>query len=235
MHISIIIPTLNEATHIKRCISRLQESAVGNKVEIIVVDAESSDATASLATSAGASVYISDQKSRAYQMNFGASKAIGEIFYFVHADALPPLSCVQDILNAINEGYDIGRFRFKFDSEKFMLKINSWFTRFDKLWVSGGDETLFVKKEIFKKADGYDESFAIMEEYDFVQRVRKFANYKVIQKDVFVSARKYDCNSWMKVQKANFIAFKMFKKGIDARSIKIAYHKNLHHPKNDVR
>ena len=230
MQLSIIIPTLNEAKHIERCISRLRSG--NNIAEIIVVDAGSTDDTAGLARDAGAIVFSVPKKCRASQMNFGAAKATGDLLYFVHGDVLPPEDYATHIAAALADHFPLGRFRFRFDSTKLMLRINSWFTRFDRLWVSGGDETLFITKELFQQVGGYDESFVIMEEYDMVLRARKHAPYKVIQRDVLVSARKYEHNSWLRVQRANLSAFRMFKAGIAPAEIRQAYHRMIHHPKD---
>lgn len=229
MKLSVIIPTLNEAENISKCIRRLR--AKTESLEIIVVDGGSIDETVALAKAEGVIVFKVEKKCRAYQMNYGAKKATSNMLYFVHGDALPPISFAYEIERAWLEGFLIGRFRFRFDSKKLMLRINSWFTRFDKLWVSGGDETLFIAKELFEKLGGYDEAFSIMEEYDLVLRARKSAAYKVIQKDVLVSARKYDRNSWIRVQWANLKAFRMFKNGAPPSAIRKAYFSMIEHPK----
>ena len=52
-----------------------------------------------------------------------------------------------------------------------------------------------------------------MEDFDIVQRGKQFAKYKIIEKNVLISARKYDNNSWLKVQLANRIIVNMYKKG----------------------
>lgn len=230
MTLSIIIPTLNEADTITQCVGRLL--ACNPSAEIIVVDSGSIDDTFRIAREAGAIVFSVAKKSRAFQMNYGAKQAKGDVFYFVHSDTLPPASFGADIEQAMQEGYEIGRFRFRFDSKKIMLRINSWFTRFDKMWVSGGDETLFITKNLFYELKGYDETFIIMEEYNLVQRARKTAPYKVIQKDVLVSARKYEHNSWIAVQRANLRAFRLFKDGAEPEFIRQTYYNMIRHPKD---
>lgn len=234
MNISVIIPTYNEAAHIGRLIQRLKEAGHPAVTEIIVVDGGSRDETTHKSLEAGATLaVVAPRRGRPAQMNHGARLAKGDLFYFVHADALPPVSYATDILEAVAAGYAMGRYRFRFDSPKFLLKINGWFTRFDKLWVSGGDETLFVTRAVFERLQGYNEKFIIMEEYDFVVRARQTENYVVIQKDVLVSARKYEHNSWLRVQIANFIAFRMFRKGLSPTLISERYHQLIKHPKAD--
>jgi hypothetical protein len=140
---------------------------------------------------------------------------------------LPPASFLDDIEHVITEGYPLGCYRYKFDSQSFMLKINSYFTRFTPLWCRGGDETLFVPKAVFEQLNGYDERFCIMEEYDFIRRAKALLPFKIIPKYATVSARKYATNSWMRVQIANFTAFNMFRFGIPSEKIAQKYRRML--------
>ena len=61
-------------------------------------------------------------------MNFGADVSKGDVLYFVNAASRPPKDFFKHIMNAIADGYDTGCFRFKFNSSKLMLKLNSYFT-----------------------------------------------------------------------------------------------------------
>ena len=227
MTISIIIPTLNEAENIGRLVRHLFDSADESVIEVLVCDGGSSDETVRVALKAGAKVIECPKKGRAAQMNIGARYAKGDILYFVHADCIPPPTFFWDIQKAIAEGNSLGRYRFRFDSRKWMLKFNSFFTRFDRIWCSGGDQTLFVKSAVFHELGGYVDDFLIMEEYDFVLRARCSNIYTIIPKEVVVSARKYDQNSWLRVQLANFKVMRMFRKGCSQEEMIGMYKKML--------
>ena len=211
MQMSIIIPTYNEAKNISRVLKRLREYSTPDLKEIIVIDGESEDDTVQIAKTCGADIAcISPQKGRAAQMNYGVSLASGDVYYFVHADTLPPKSYIMDIHETLEQGYPMGCYRFQFDSASKLLKINAWFTRFDRLMCRGGDQTLFVTRDLFEEMNGYRDDFRIMEEYDFLTRARKVAQFRIIPKDVIVSARKYDNNSYLRVNLANFTVFMMY-------------------------
>jgi rSAM/selenodomain-associated transferase 2 len=212
--ISIIIPTLNEAAGIGRLISFLVEHNNNHVKEIIIADAGSLDDTISIAAKAGAKTVRSPKKGRAAQMNYGAGFATGDILYFIHADSFPPESYTKDIINAIGEGFSSGRYRTTFDSRKFILKINAFFTRFDWFICYGGDQTFFITRDLFKKIGGYNDSMLIMEDYEIVKRAKRAGRYKIFSKPALVSARKYDTNSWLAVQLANRKIVKMYKQGV---------------------
>ncbi len=105
--ISIIIPTYNEAAYIRTTIKRLWELDENGLIsEIIVSDGGSTDNTITYATTEGVKVIVSPGKGRAAQMNYGASFATGEIFYFLHTDTIPPPAFSNDILAAVRNKYE---------------------------------------------------------------------------------------------------------------------------------
>ncbi|KAA5547863.1 TIGR04283 family arsenosugar biosynthesis glycosyltransferase [Adhaeribacter rhizoryzae] len=231
MQISIIIPTYNEAEHISCLVTHLWANARQSVADIIVVDGGSTDNTLAYAQAAGAQAILAPTKGRAVQMNLGATLAQGEILYFVHADAFPPATYVQDIAEALQEGFPIGCYRFRFKSDKLLLKINSYCTRFDRIMCRGGDQTLFVTRRVYDEFNGYKPDFVIMEEYDFIIRVRKKYPFKIIPKDVLVSARKYDYNGYFRVNLANLTVFLMFFAGFSQAQLLNTYKRMIHHPK----
>lgn len=225
--ISIIIPTHNEAPSIGKLIAYLQLHGKDNIAEIIITDGGSTDETFAIAEQSGVLALISPQKGRAAQMNYAAAIASGDILYFVHADSLPPVNFAADIIEAVNIGFDFGRYRTKFDSSKLLLKINAWFTRFNWFICLGGDQTLFVTKELFEQCGGYKNELLIMEEYEFCDRLMKNHRYKIFANTALVSARKYVGRSWLKVQLANRMAVKLFKQGASQQQIVKTYKQML--------
>ncbi len=227
MKVSIIIPVLNEEKNIERLIKRLCKKNSASIAELLVVDGGSTDQTLDLAACAGAQVLQSPQKGRAQQMNFGAQHATGDLLYFVHGDTLPPESYLDDLNQAVNEGFAIGSFRLLLDSKNPFLRINSFMTRFPFLWCRGGDQTLFVTREVFQELGGYREEYCIMEEYDLIVRAKEKYPFKIIPKDVLASARKYTVNGYFRVQFANFLVFNMFRLGASQQSMLKTYQKLL--------
>jgi len=223
MNISIIIPTYNEAENIGRLINYLQQHSTGTPTEIIVTDGGSSDATIAIARQAGANAVLSPQKGRAGQMNYGATLTTGDVLYFIHADTFPPTSFVTDITEAIQAGYGLGRYYSKYDTKKWVLKINELFTRFDFFIGYGGDQTLFITGALFNEINGFDSTMKIMEDFDITTRAKLKAKYKIIPKAALISARKYDKNSWWKVLMANREIVKMYKQGASQNAMAMRY------------
>lgn len=213
MGISIIIPTYNEAAGIAVLISYLFKHAQQQEIEVIVADGGSEDETVNIAKSHGAITLTSAIKGRAGQMNAGAGIARYPVLYFVHADTFPPTSYFADINNSIADNFQMGRYYTKFNSSKKILSLNAWFTRFDLFMCMGGDNTLFITKNLFHSLNGFNEEMKIMEEYEFCKRARKVAKYVIMNKATLVSARKYEKNSWLQVQQANIAVMRLYKNG----------------------
>lgn len=214
MKISVIIPTFNEADNIGCLIESLKIYGKNYLHEIIVSDSpNSTDNTKEIAQKLGAIAQKSPQKGRAFQMNFGASIATADILYFVHADIKVNPDYTFDILKAINSGHYFGCYRYQFDADDWILKVNAFFTRLPFIWCRGGDQTLFIRKEDFLKVGEFREDYEIMEDYEFIIRAKKVLKFKIIPKNVIVSARKYKTNSYLRVQKANFKVMLMFLSG----------------------
>lgn len=221
MNITIIIPTLNEAQFIGRLIDRLL-TADSNNLEIIVVDGGSEDDTVRIVESRGIKVLYCDC-SRAKQMNTGAKAASHDYLYFVHADTLPPEGYLDDWKDMLGKGFDAACYRSEFESRNPMLRLNEFFTRFYWLVARGGDQSLFIKKDVFEDLGMFCEKMEIMEEYPVIEKLMGSKKIGLIPKPILISTRKYDERSWLKVSRANYAAFKLFKKGADSKTIKERY------------
>jgi rSAM/selenodomain-associated transferase 2 len=228
MRLSVIIPTLNEVHNIEKVLEHLYANSDARLAEIWVVDGQSADNTVESAQKTGALV-VKSPRGRAIQMNMGVQHATGDVLYFVHADTLPPPSYLDDIEASLGRGFDLGCYRFAFDSPCKWLKVNAFFTRFDVPWTRGGDQSLFIRKEVFTNLNGFDEQWCIMEEYEFLSRARRQFAFQIMPKKILVSARKYEQNAYLKVQWANLRAFRLYRKGASPMEIKILYHSLLRH------
>lgn len=189
--LSIVIPVLNEEAYILKLLSYLEKHCSDRTLEIIVVDGGSSDRTATLATQGGAKVFDSE-RGRAAQMNCGAKMAKGDILYFIHADTYPPNSFEKDIAAAVQNGFPAGCFRMKFDTESKFLSFFAWFSRVNHRLCRGGDQSLFVTRELFEKTGGFDTDYKVYEDTEFITRLYKQARFKVLPQSVITSARKYE-------------------------------------------
>ena len=190
--ISVIIPTYNDEGFIKSTISCLQENAYTRLLkEIIVVDAGSTDRTVRFAKAAGATVLKNARRGRAAQMNVGAEYANGEVLYFLTPGTLPPQNYCNEIVRTILHGKNFGTFELKYEDNHWLLNLMTWFTNSKRKFTSLDGQSLFVKKNLFDKAAGFREDLALMEEHDFVRRLKRYTDFVILSDKITSSAGKY--------------------------------------------
>ena len=216
--ISIVIPVLNEVETIDKLLSHLAENSDPKNIsEIIIVDGGSTDGTIGIVTNIVSGraqsrphknlstaleetfdiqsnniQLLHSQKGRALQMNLGASKATGEILYFLHADSLPPQKFDELIINEVTKGNLAGCFKMKFDNNHWWLRLASWLTHFSWRVCRGGDQSQYITKELFEEIGGFDEGFIIYEDNILINELFKRKQFVVIQEWIITSARLYE-------------------------------------------
>lgn len=226
MRISVIIPVYNEQENLAKRLSFLCNQTDKFPIEIIVSNSpETTDDTPNVCKNFSKLHFINaPKKGRAAQMNFGAKHATGEILLFLHADVELPTNFYEEVTNAIKNGFKAGFFAYQFDRETTLLNLNSSFTKKDGLFAGGGDQCQFFTKNTFEKLQGYNEEFCIMEDFEMMDKVRKSkVPYTIIQSLATVSARKYDQNSWLKVNLINGYVFLKYKLGVHPTKLRKTY------------
>ena len=201
--VSIVIPAYNEALGIGALVAYLRQATADEPdLEVIVADGGSTDDTRALARRAGAAVIRCPHKGRAAQLNYGASKASGDILYFLHADSYPPPGFMADLRRARQQGYGSGCYRLAFDHGHWFLRFSAWCTRLPLLLVRFGDQSLFVQRELFARIGGFREDLLVMEDQEIVRRLQARGPFLVLPRTVTTSARKYLANGVFRLQAA---------------------------------
>jgi len=204
--ISIVIPVLNEAETIEDLLQHISENVLATSVsEIVVVDGGSDDNSRDIVTRFADNslinvVSVSSNKGRAKQMNAGAKISTGSILYFLHADSYPPNGFDSLIISEVEKGNSAGCFRMKFDSNHPVLRISQWFTRFNFKICRGGDQSLFITRKAFDELNGYNESYTIYEDCEFINRIYAKFDFAIISNRLTTSARKYEQRGTVKLQ-----------------------------------
>lgn len=233
MKISVVIPVYNEAAGLESFLQKLQKvrgcderSGPDDSAEIVLVDGGSADGTAEIATKLGFQCVISPKKGRAAQMNYGAEVASGDILYFLHADTIPPDTALNQIEEAVLHGVESGCFRLSFDDLSPVMRFYAWFTRFDLLPFRFGDQSLFVRSTLFHDMGGFREDHIVMEDNEFMRRLRKRGKFVVFEDSVVTSARKYQKNGFVRLQLIFMAIYIMYYLGVHQETL-VAFYRDM--------
>lgn len=189
LKISIIIPVLNEANTIAPVISTARNA---ENVEIIVADGGSSDGTVEIAQSLGVRV-ISTAPGRSTQMNAGAIAATGDILLFLHADTHLPRGYDSAARQALAKPSSVGgAFELKIDARRLCLRLVeigvNWRSHFFQMPY--GDQAIFLLSATFDKIGGFPD-LPLMEDFEFVRRLKKQGRIEIVPQPVLTSARRW--------------------------------------------
>jgi rSAM/selenodomain-associated transferase 2 len=182
--VSVVVPTLDEATTVEGAVTRARETIAG--CEVLVVDGGSTDDTVAAATLAGASV-LHQPGSRADAMNAGAAAASGDALLFLHADTMLPHGAGEAIRSVLARR-DGGAFSLAHDRRALPYRAAAAICRPFHLGVYG-DQAIFVSRAAFERVGGYA-ALPIMEDYELVQRLRGNGSFEVLPLRVTCSARR---------------------------------------------
>ena len=219
--ISIIIPAHNERDNLVELLNYVASIQDIDQAEIIIALSPESSFNKGDVLYPQVRVLRCAQKGRGVQMNEASRLALGTILVFLHADVRPPSTFISDINKTTNAKYDAGFFSYKFDSESFWLKINASFTDKDGIFTGGGDQCLFIRKTIFERLGGFNETQLLMEDFEFFKRMKRArVPYTIVKSNLIVSARKYEYNSYLRVNLSNFLLVILFNIGYPSTTLK---------------
>jgi rSAM/selenodomain-associated transferase 2 len=226
--VSIVIPVFNEVSSISKLVSYLESNVFRKEaIEIIAVDGGSTDGSQDEIRTNSNVKLIQAEKGRAIQMNVGAKVASGNILYFLHCDSFPPQHFDRIINETVKKGSQAGCFRMKFDYGHPVLMISQWFTRFNHISCRGGDQSLFITKELFEEIKGFDEKFIIYEDNEIVSRLYAKKQFIVIPDYIVTSARRYQQNGVWRLQYHFSIIHLKRRLGHSTESMLQYYKKNI--------
>jgi glycosyltransferase involved in cell wall biosynthesis len=224
--VSVIVTTKNEESNIENCLKSLIYQSYKH-IEIIVVDNNSTDRTKTIAKKYTDLVYDRGPE-RSAQRNFGVSVSNGEYILYLDADMiLAPFvieSCVAEFKNSpLVVGLYIPEIIL---GSGLFCKTR----RFERSFYNATpiDAIRFVKKDIFIKVNGFDESFSGPEDWDFNRKISSFGELKLISGYKILSEEK-EVNELKKNGFLKEIANFLISNGIRSNDLNYKYNNVIFH------
>jgi rSAM/selenodomain-associated transferase 2 len=189
--ISVVIPTLNEASELPETIRRARLNA--EVCEVIVVDGGSGDGTVAVARDLGCQV-LESGGGRGGQLRAGAARARGDVVVLLHADTWLPADAGTAILACLRKDRVVGGGFWK------QFRGGSWLLRGSRarcalrFWLAGrllGDQAIFARRATLEQIGGVPD-MPLMEEYELCRRLRRAGRLALARATVSTSARRFE-------------------------------------------
>ena len=183
MNITVVIPAFNEEAYLAATLDSLEaagarlRSHTDTRIETVVVDNNSTDATASIAQRGGAKVIHEPAQGISMARNTGAGHAEGDVLVFIDADVTVPPTILEEIYAAMSDPACVGGgvdVRYMPKRILIRLHLRAW-TLLSRLFGMVQGAAQFCRKDAFQQVGGYDETAWIGEDVDFYWGLKKLA------------------------------------------------------------
>jgi len=204
---SFIVPAFNEEKLLPGTLDRLgsiiRELAPEHEGRIVVVDNNSSDATADIAAAKGTEVVFEAENRISKARNAGAARSEAEFLLFVDADTLPSVDLVSNSLRLLAGGEVCGGgAAVRFDAPlPFAGKLVLWAWRvYSRVFNTAAGSYIFCIREAWLETGGFDEALYASEEISFSRKVAAWGRKRGMRfarsaGEVVTSARKMEWHS----------------------------------------
>lgn len=218
--IAILIPALDEEENLRIRLPAL----LGVADEVVVSDGGSRDATARVAAELGARV-VTGPPGRGGQLNRAAAAASAEVFLFLHADSSLPPGALDRVREALAKGADGGAFLVSFDSRRRALRLGARLINLRTRLTHAplGDQAQFVTRHAFEALDGYRE-WPILEDLDFIRRLRRHGRLAILPDHVTTSARRFETRGIARTITVNWVIWILYCLGVSPLRLGRLYH-----------
>lgn len=201
--LSIIIPTRCLGHHLEPCLDACR--CVFPEAEIIVVAAfAGADASPRQPDPIeGATQTLFATQGRGPQCNAGARAASGELLLFLHDDSILPrqgAALTESAFEATDA--ELACFRLRFDDTHWLLGVYGWFSRFDSLLTSFGDQGILIRRGLFDRLGGFPD-WPLFEDVELLRRARRRVYVLKLPGVVTTSAVRFRRNGVVRQQLTN--------------------------------
>ncbi len=210
MTLSVIIPTLNEQSHIERCLAQVYAEL---PYEIIVADGGSDDATGYLAKKAAARV-LGCERNIAQQCNQGAGEAAGEVLLFLAADTAIGAGYSQAIFQCLSDPkVSVGGFRLKIEDRRVAFRVIEFGGNLRSWWYGFTlpDQGLFVRKSDYFAVGGMRPN-SLIPFADLCERLKTRGRFQGVSLLVGSSSRKWRNHGIIKTCLSHSLTFFRFRR-----------------------
>ena len=225
---TIVIPVLNDTAALAGTLAALSH---GPTAEIVVVDGSEPEDPAMHGLRMGYPEvkWVRSAQGRGLQMNEGARRARGDWIVFLHADTQLGHDWMDVVYRLDGQPAFVGgSFRFVLDSSTRQAR---WIERGVALRVRlfdlpYGDQALFARRTVFQDLGGYH-NLPLMEDVDFVRRLRRRGRLAHVDVPAITSARRWERDGWLRRTVENVVLTLLYFAGQPPERLARRYHRRI--------
>jgi GT2 family glycosyltransferase len=190
---------------------------------VIVVEPEDLIAEIGAAPRPAEVSLIRDRRGRGSQCSAGARMATGELLMFLHDDTELPHGASAAIDRAFADPRVVMTcFRLRFDQPHWLLALYGWFSRFESVWTTFGDQAMVVRRDAFDAAGGIPD-WPLFEDVELARRMRRRGRVAKLPLAVTTSAVRYQANGVLTQQIGNALRMIRFLLGTPPERLAVRY------------
>ena len=196
LDVSVIITTRNEESNIVACLeSARKQTYPSEKIELIVVDNNSSDRTKDLAKKYTDKVYNFGPE-RSAQRNFGVRQASGKYILYLDADMILSESVISEAVQKCEKESCAALYiPERIIGEGFWIKVRDFERGFYNATCI--DAVRFVRKDKFQEIGGFDETLTGPEDWDFDRRISSSGKTVLINACLYHNEDNFDLKKYV--------------------------------------
>lgn len=217
--ISVIITTKNEEKNIEDCIKSIKNQTYPReKIEIVVVDNNSTDNTVKIAKEFTDKVYNKGPE-RSAQRNFGVQKAKGKYILYLDADMILSKDVISECVKKCEEGNFIALYiperivslptnksvdnffnrrnhSYNLRNQPFLIRVRDFERSFYNATVI--DCVRFIRKDKFLEIGGFDLSLTGPEDWDFDRRIKEIGKVDIIDAPLYHNEGRFNFKKYLR-------------------------------------
>ena len=225
MLVSIVIPARRGE---ERLAALLQQLPPQRDAEIIVAFGGALDEGARRVKQLRRDViWVEGAEGRGPQLNAGAARAKGAWLWFVHADSRLPKDW-PSTFHALATARDVigGSFAFRLETTAWQARVieRAVAARVALFGLPYGDQGIFVRRAVFQRMGGYA-AIPLMEDVDFVRRLKRFGRVRHLKEHIGTSARRWERDGWWRRSAVNLLFLGLYQLGASPAWLAKRYHR----------
>ena len=131
-------------------------------------------------------------------MQVGACLALGDVFWFLHADTIVPKESANLIVAALADPEVVGgNFDVHFSGAGWAASFMTWlYPQLRRLGLCYGDSAMFVRREAYFRIGGF-KALPIFEDLDLLRELRRIGKFVHLPPTVITSSRRFEERSFV--------------------------------------